>query len=326
MRVLLACDVKSRLAATAVIVMGGMNEREQAIAELAARQCGVVSARQLRNAGFGRGAISRRLRLGRLHRLHRGIYLVGHPVAPEGAAETAALLACGPGSVISHRSAARLWDLGIADASGGVEVTVIVGCDPRHRPGIRVHHVRRLDPRDVRRVHGLAVTAPARTLLDLAAVLPLDDFECAFAAAQGRGLVRDRDLADQLKRCGGRRGAKAFRLLVDRSRGQGLTRSEAERRLVRLLLAAELPEPKTNARLGRLEVDFLWSAQGVIVEVDGFKHHSGAVAFERDRDRDGALVAKGYAVTRITWHQLVARPEAVVARIAAALAVRSKTP
>jgi len=297
---------------------------ERIIAELAARQRGVVTSSQLRAAGFDHLAIRRRLRAGRLHRLHRGVYLVGHPVAPDGAAELAAVLACGAGSVVSHYTAARLWRLpAFLECADPIHVTV-PGRDARNRPGIVVHRVRALGPRDVRRVDGIPATSPARTLLDLASLLPLHDLELTLADARALGLVSNRDLSKVLERAGTGRGAGALRRLLELERSHGLSRSEAERRLFALIQAAGLPLPKKNARVGRLQVDFLWRREEVIVEVDGYAYHSSKRAFERDRKRDAQLEASGYTVIRVTWGHLTASPEAVVAWIAAALAVRSR--
>lgn len=296
---------------------------EGSIAGLAARQRGVVTAAQLHTAGFRRAAIKHRLSTGRLHRLHRGVYLVGHPVAPEGAAEMAALLACGRGSVISHRSAAKLWKLRAFIAwDRPVEVTV-PGRDPGGKPGLQVHCVAAFDRRDLRHAGNIPTTAPARTLLDLAAVLSFHDLEPSFADARARGLVLDRELTELLDRNRGRRGVRPLRRLFRLGQSGGLTRSEAERRLLALVRLAGLPAPEANALVRGFEVDFLWREQRVVLEVDGFAFHAGKGAFERDRARDATLVASGYTVTRVTWRQLVARPEAVIARIAAALAIRS---
>jgi very-short-patch-repair endonuclease len=296
---------------------------ENAIAKLAARQRGVVTATQLHAAGFDDAAIKRRCRAGRLHRLHRGVYLVGHAVAPAHAAEMAALLACEPGSVVSHRSAARLWGLpAFRDGSAPAEVTV-AGRNPGHKPGIVIYRARKLGRQDVRCVDGIPVTAPARTMLDLATVLSIDDLEAAYAEAHARVLLQPSDLMDLLDRNPRRRGREALRSLAALALGAGLTRSEAERRLRTLLRAAALPLPTANARVADFEVDFLWPDQKVIVEVDGYAFHAGRQSFERDRERDATLVARGYAVIRVTWRQLVGRRDAIVARIAAALALRS---
>lgn len=316
-------DTYSRLVYCSTLepaVMVTMNEN--VIAKLAARQRGIVTARQLNAVGFDRSAIRRRCRAGRLHRLHRGVYLVGHAAAPEGAMEMAALLACGPGSVISHGSAARLWGLtGFRERIAPVDVT-IAGRELQNRPGIRIHGSCTLGSRDVRRVAGMPATAPARTLLDLVVVLPFDDLELAFLDAKARGLLRDGDMTEARERNAGRRGANVFQRLIELDRESGLTRSEAERKLLALVHAAALPRPKANARIARLEVDFLWPEQKVVVEVDGYTFHAGARAFERDRERDAILAARGYVVLRVTWRQLVARREAVIARLAAALSLR----
>jgi very-short-patch-repair endonuclease len=296
---------------------------DNAIAALALRQRGVVSVRQLHAAGFDAAAIKRRCRAGRLHRMHRGVYLVGHAVAPERAVEIAAVLACQPNSVVSHRSAARLWGLpSLQSWRAPIELTII-GRDPGRKSGITLHRANALHPKDIRRVEGIPTTSPARTLVDLATVLTVDDLELAFIDARACGLLRLKDVADALQRHRGRRGASVLRGLLAAASGNGLTRSEAERRMLALIRTAALPAPKVNARVGAFEVDFLWPDQKVIVEVDGYAFHASQRSFERDRERDATLIARGYVALRVTWHQLVARRDSVIARIAAALAVRS---
>jgi very-short-patch-repair endonuclease len=289
---------------------------DAAIARIAARQYGVVTRGQLAAAGLGRGAIEHRVAECRLHRVHRGVYLVGHVVPPPFAREMAAVLACGDGAALSHHSAASMWSLPSLEAAG-VDVTV-AGRDPGDRPGIRVHRTRRLHPVDVRRCQRMSVTAPARTLLDLAAMVPIRDLERAVDEARVRRLVRPRQLLDVLERSPGRRGAGTLRRLLDGD--PALTRSEAETRLLTLLRAAGLPPTAVNARVGRYEVDFLWREQRLIVEVDGYAYHGTRAAFERDRARDADLQARGYRVMRVTWRQLVDEPEALIAHIAQALA------
>ena len=159
---------------------------------------------------------------------------------------------------------------------------------------------------------GVPVTTPLRTLRDLASTTTAGDLERAVEEAQVQRLVT----RDEVERLRGRAGAAA------RGREPSLTRSEAERRLLQLVRAAQLPAPRTNVRVGRHEVDLLWPDERVIVEVDGFAFHATRTAFERDRAKDRALQAAGYLVLRITWRQLVDEPEAVVAALAAALAQR----
>jgi very-short-patch-repair endonuclease len=298
-------------------------DENDAVVRLAVRQRGVVDSAQLHKAGFDRAMIKRCLRAGRLQRLHRGVFQVTAAGAAPRAVEMAALLACGPDrSVISHRSAARLWGLTLDQPEARVDVTV-AGGNPSCRPGIEIHRIAAMDRRDVRKVDGVPTTTPARTLLDLAAVLSFDDLEAAYAQARGRRLVRHADFPALLARNHGRRGAKALRRLLDFERDHGISRSQAERRFLALAHAAELPSPKVNTRVGGLEVDFTWPEQRVIDEVDGFAFHGDRLAFEHDRERDASLAALGYVVMRVTWQQLVAHREAVIARVASALAVRT---
>ncbi len=158
---------------------------------------------------------------------------------------------------------------------------------------------------------GIPITTPARTLLDLAPLLAQHDLDRAVEEAQVRGLVKPEALA------GAPHGALRRAARDDAS----MTRSEAEARLLALIRVADLPEPLTNARIEGFEVDVAWPEQRLIVEVDGFAFHSTRAAFERDRLRDQALQAAGWRVMRITWRQIAETAEAVVARIAAALAL-----
>jgi very-short-patch-repair endonuclease len=288
------------------------------IAVIAARQCGVVTRRQLRDAGIGPEAIKRRIRGGLLHPVHRGVYLVGHPVPPAGAREMAAVLACGPNAYVSHTAAAFLHELLSHPAQPAPVHVTVAERDCGRRPGIEVHRVQHLPPDEIGRLDGIPLTSPARTLIDLSATSHAG-LEQALAEAQVRRLVTAVQL---LQRAEGRSGAKRLRRLVGSQHGPALTRSEAERRMLTLIRKAALPSPKTNAQLNGYEVDFLWSESKLVVEVDGFAFHSTRAAFERDRARDAALVAAGYAVVRVTWRQLVEQPEAVVARVAAAIATR----
>lgn len=305
-------------ASDACHVMHAEATGDLAISRLAARQHGVVSRAQLTAAGLGRGSIAHRLTEGRLHRIHRGVYLVGHAAPAPLAREIAAVLACGEGAVLSHRAAGALWGL-IAAAIGDVDVTV-PGRNPGRRPGIRVHRPRRLDRRDVRRRYEIPVTTPARTLLDLAAVLSGREIERAVNEAQIRRLTHREELVAVVGRSSGRNGAVTLRAVLAEGARPAPTRSEAEDRLLALLRAAELPPTDVNARVGRHEVDLLWRRHRLIVEVDGYAYHAGRAAFERDRLRDAELQAAGYRVMRVTWRQLVYEPEALIARVAQALA------
>ncbi len=218
-------------------------------------------------------------------------------------------------------SAASLWRL-IAQGPGELDVTV-PGRDPGRKPGIRIHCVTKLDPRDVRRLKGIPITTPARTILDLAAVVPSRELERALAEASARRLVRRSELLSLIARVGPRPGVPALRAMLELGSTPALTRSEAEERFLALVRAAELPPPEANVRIGPHEVDFLWPDQRLVVEIDGFQYHSSRATFERDRRRDADLAAQGYRVIRVTWRLMVDRPEAAVARIAAALGARA---
>jgi very-short-patch-repair endonuclease len=280
---------------------------DRAVAALAGRQHGVVSSAQLLAAGLGKRAVAHRVTHGRLVRLHRGVYQVGPVPAPRGA-EMAAVLACGAGTRLSHHTAGDLW--GFRPHAGDIHVTV-PGEARRLRPGLQIHRALSLDAA----VHdGLPLTTPARTLLDLARCLPQHQLDRAVEQAQLMNLVSRGELEALL---GNQRGSRALcRALHDEPT---LTRSEAERRLLELVRAARLPRPGTNVRLLGFEVDLLWPAQRLVVEVDGFAFHSSRAAFERDRRRDTALQAARYRVVRLTWRQITLEPHAVVAQLATLL-------
>jgi hypothetical protein len=212
---------------------------------------------------------------------------VGHEVPVPGAHELAAVLACGEEAVVSHRSAAALWGL-TRSSPAEVDISVVArGCRPRQ--GLRIHRLERLDSRDRSVKNGIPVTSPSRTLVDVGAVVTAEELEAGLAEARVQRLVTDRQLTDALSRAGNRAGVGAVRAALRRQGGPTFTRSEAERRLLRLIRAAGLPTPQTNARVAGFEVDFLWPDARVIVEVDGFAFHGHRSAFERDRRRDMAF-------------------------------------
>jgi very-short-patch-repair endonuclease len=290
---------------------------DAAAAEIAARQDGAVSTAQLVAVGLSRRAIAHRVSTGRLQRVHRGVYLLG-PVRGPRAAEWAAILACGPRAVLSHRTALALWGLGDGPPDGDVEITH--PRSGRDHDGVRRRRSERIDDRDRAVLHDLPVTSPTRTLLDLASSMRRWELERLIEEAQLRHLAGRDDLYAALERGRGRTGAPAFRAALAREDEPKLTRSQAERRLLDLIRAARLPGPETNVSLARYEVDFLWREQRLVVEVDGFAYHSSRAAFERDRLRDAELQAMGYRILRVTWRRLVDEPEALLAQIATLLA------
>jgi very-short-patch-repair endonuclease/predicted transcriptional regulator of viral defense system len=278
--------------------------RQRELMALAARRHGVVTVEDLAAAGVGPRGIARRVADGRLRRLHRGVFLVGPLIGPL-TYEMAAAIACGPGAALSHRSAAALWRIRPA-WHGPIEITV-AGSQPRSRRGITVHRSRSLE---ATRRQGVPVTTPARTLLDIAALISERDLARAVEEAQVLRLVTPRALMGQVGR--GRPGAASLRAAVHAQFEPSLTRSEAEALLLELVRGAGLPAPETNARLLGHEVDFLWRGAKLVVEVDGFAYHSTREAFERDRRRDARLQAAGYRVVRFTYRQIVSEPGAVI--------------
>ncbi len=284
------------------------------IAALAGRQHGVVARGQLLRLGLTRKVIERRIAAGSLIPIHRGVYMVGHRAAPPLAPEMGAVLAHRGRAAASHLSAGAVLEL----TSRPTVVHVTVPHGARSRRGIVVH-CSPLDPTEVRRHQRIPVTSPARTLLDLAAILEPDDFERAAAEAWSRRIVRRQELEDQLTRSPHRRGAPALRALLALDRDPARTRSRAERLLLRLIRDARLPEPETNQYVGPHEVDCLWRAQRLVVEFDSWSFHSSRRAFERDRRKDAALLALGYRVLRLTWRRLTGEPQAVVALLNRAL-------
>jgi Protein of unknown function (DUF559) len=272
-----------------------------AVAEVAGRQWGVVSVVQLLAVGLTWAGVVRRVRAGRLRRVHRGVYAVGHRVLRRGGCWMAAVLACGEGAVLSHRSAAAHWEL-LGSAAALIDVTAPA---TRHGlPGIRLHRSRFLDARDSTTLHGIAITTVPRTLLDLAATVPPHRLERALAQAQRLRLYDQRAITDLLARSNGHRGTAALATATCREDPKW-TRSELESWFLTLVRDAGLPEPLVNASLAApdhppLEVDFHWPTHRLVVELDGWETHRTRAAFEQDRTRDAALTAAGWRVVRFT--------------------------
>ncbi len=285
------------------------------LAALATGQGGNVTRRQLLDAGLSSTAIATRVRRGDLHRRHHAVYGLGHQAPVVHGAEFAAVLACGEGAVVSHESAAAVWCPQQLEAPSEVTLTVV---RRKVRPrGITVHRVGHLDHHDIRHLDGLAVTSPARTVLDLAAINH-SSREAVFAEMLARRMVNESQLEAALKRAGRRRGASLVRALIGANQ-QGFTRSKAERRLRRLCRTARLPAPVANVKVAGYEVDLVWPEQRLVVEFDSFQFHGHRAAFERDRRKDQVLMTAGYRVVRVTWRQLIDEPLTVLVVIAGAL-------
>jgi len=303
----------SRASASATPTPSQRIVRERALSALASRQWGIVSRRQLTALGFGDDAIWRRVRDGRLHRVHQGIYSVGHAVVGRQGRWLAAVLACGDGAALSHRSGAHLWEL--RSSSPARPEVSRDGGGRRSRPGLLLYQPDRPLAGEVTLRSGIPVTTVERTLADLAGVLAPRSLERTIARAEAMRLL---DVPTLLDAVAHRPGAPAVRrILADWV--PSLTRSELEDRMLDLLDAAGLPRPEVNARVGRFEVDLVWRAARLVAETDGHAFHGSRRQVERDRHRDAVLTAAGYRVLRFTWKQVVDRPDEVVRAVATAL-------
>jgi hypothetical protein len=287
-----------------------------AIARIATQQHGVITAKQLATMGLGRPAITERVGSGRLHRIHRGVYAVGHRGLSWHGRWMAAVLACGEGAVLSHGSAASLWGL-LKPIEGPIHVSVPSTSGRKRRRGIHIHRCPSLltpspaepspSPSYPRQAGGrrgrllvthrdnIPVTCVSRTIEDLR------------ASSLPEYLVRRAIRQAELK------GMKLEGIETDR------TRSDLEAAFLALFAAHGIPAPEVNPRLGRHEVDFLWRKEKLIVEADTFTYHRGSISFEDDHERDLYLRQRGYAIHRFTDKQLESEPERIAADIRGAL-------
>jgi Protein of unknown function (DUF559)/Transcriptional regulator, AbiEi antitoxin len=303
---------------------------QQRVADVATAQGGAVSLDQLRDAGVSTRNASHQSSDGKLHRIHRGVYTVGHRSISRYTHLRAALIACGEGAVVSHGTAAafhRLWD----EWPALIDVTVPVEAG-RKIDGVRCRRCRYPEPDEVEDRYGVSVTTVARTLVDLAGIVGVGTLR----KTVGRAAIRRKldvqavDIAiDSAKR---RRGLKALeRALVPYHTKDGKVpdvRSDFEALVLPELVELGLARPECNVRLHlngeRFIVDFLWDEARVIVETDGRETHETPTAFQDDRRRDQFLVAAGYRVLRVTWNQVHGEREAVLRRIEQALGARSR--
>ena len=297
-------------------VTGGT--QQERVAAIASRQRGRVARRQLVAAGVSGKQIDRMVASGHLIKLHRGVYAVGYLAEVALARETAALLAC-DGSVLSHRSAARVWELLPEAPDRPIELTVT---QPRRsREDIIVHRSSKLTRLDRRVRDLLPLTSPARTILDLAAALTTRETERALDEALTLRLVTIAEIRAALGRYAGHHGTGALAALLDHRLLPGLTRSRAEALFLEIVRAAGLPEPETGLRSCGYQIDFLWRRERVVFEIDGYPYHSTKTAFERDRRKDAALKQAGLDANRVSAQQVQRESLAVAAYVAARLAL-----
>jgi very-short-patch-repair endonuclease len=277
---------------------------------LAENQHGVISSDQLRKVGYTPQAIYHRIKTGRLHPLHRGVYAVGRANVTEHGRWMAAVLTCGERVVISHSSAAALWRIG-TEQRGLVELS-LPSLSRRQRPGLRIHQRPALQDRDLTREHGIPVTTPVQTLIDMALRLDRGGIERAINEADKYNLVHPPGLREALDARTGEPGAAKLRFVLDR-RTFRLTKEELERRFLPLAREAGLPTPLTGQWVNEFEVDFFWPDLGLVVETDGLRYHRTPAEQARDRLRDQAHTAAGLTPLRFTHEQVRYEPAPVLA-------------
>jgi predicted transcriptional regulator of viral defense system len=284
------------------------------VRDVAERQWGVISRSQLLACGLSEARVARWIETGRLQRIHPSVYAFGHRALKIEGMLQAALLYAGPRAVLSHTTAAWWWQLIPAEPA-----RIHVSSADRHRSlrNVRVHRPRR--PQRV--LHrGLPVTTVARTMLDLAAVLPFPQLRRAVAEAEYLRLLDLRKVEQILGR--GRPGSSALRrALEDFNPDLALTLSVLEERFIELCESNGIPLPEVNEKVQGFTVDALWRERNLIVELDGHRAHATPTAIERDRHRELALRASGYRVLRYTWKQVTSQPDLVASDLRRALGI-----
>ncbi len=259
--------------------------------------------------------------------MHAGVYsLMPAGVEVPHQRETAAVLAIGNPVALCGLTAAALWRLGL-HTEAGEPVHVIV---PAHRdacrPGLKVHRARGLIRRDIRRIQGLPVTSPERTLLDIATFDTLSErrLERALDEALALRITSVSKLTTVLAASRGRRGRARLAGLLAGREGSTVTRSEAEERFLALIRAAGLPTPQMQAAIAGFAVDAYWPQARFVVEIDGYQWHTVLSNFHRDRRKDRALQRLGIQVSRVTWGQMEGEAIQLIAEIATTLALRMR--
>jgi very-short-patch-repair endonuclease len=257
----------------------------------------VVKVGQLRAAGLSNSAIAKRARAGRLHRIHRGVYAVGHASLTYRGRCLAAILAFELAAVVSHRSAAALWEL-LPPVAGPIHLSIPSDSGLARRKGLRIHRRPSLAANSIGSRYAIPVTTVAQTIADLRTEVP---------AAQLRRATRQAEVL-------------GFRTGIEEAGDR--TRSELEHLFLRLCRRQGLAPPEINVRVGSHLVDFLWRKRRLIVETDGYRFHRGQAAFEDDRQRDLELRGLGYDVLRFTYKQVTDHPKDVARLLKKELANR----
>jgi predicted transcriptional regulator of viral defense system len=304
------------------VVLRGDLPRDAAIVAFARTRHGVITTAELAAFGLGTDAVTKRARSGRLFRQHRGVYSVGRPDLTPAGHRMAAVLACGPKAVLSHRSSAAQHGLLTDDRP--IEDITIPGRRSRPRRNIRVHSSTTLTAPDTTTVDAIPCTSVARTLVDLGDHEPPRLVERALDQAETHGAFDLTAIEDVLRRLGPRRATTVLRRLLAELGEPTLTDRELEELFLCLVRQAGLPEPAGNAWIigagWAYKADFLWRGERLVVETDSRAHHSSRRAFEHDRLCDQRLTLAGYTVVRFTWRQLTRDPAGVAETLAALLA------
>lgn len=272
---------------------------------LVGKQHGVVARRQLLELGFTPSAIEHRLKTGRLYPAVQGVYLVGWPRPTAERRWMVAVLACGEGAVLSHRSAAALWGFG-TEKRNRIEVSVRRHCTLR-RPGIGIRARPKLASNELTSHRGIPVTQPVQTLIDLATEATSRELERGVNEADKRELADPETLRIALDRHAGEPGVRPLRHLLDRHTFR-LSDDELELLFRPLATAAGLPTPLTKQSLNGFEVDFFWPDLGLVVETDGLRYHRTASTQTRDALRDQTHTAAGFTPLRFSHHQVKYEP------------------
>ena len=287
-------------------------------------QDGVIATRQLTACGIGSDAITVRVRRGGLHPVFRGVYAAGHAALTPTGLFTAAVLACGDGTVLSHHAAAAYH--GMLKWHGGAVDVIVPRSAGRKIEGIRAHRTT-LDERDVWTRRALRVTSPARTILDVAAAKPFKPLRRMVRQALAEQKVNVRQLVDILHRNPRHRGAAKLRAVI--AAGPVPTRSDLEDLALDLLDSAAIARPEVNPRLnldGRdIRPDLLFRRLALVIELDSRRWHHDPLTQRDDADKQAILEAHGHRVLRITWRQIVDDPRQTLRRIRAALAAAASS-
>lgn len=296
---------------------------DDAIAELATLQHGIASRPQLLELGVSGRSIDHRLGVGRLRRLHAGVYAVGHESIGLSGFALAAVLSATPGAAASHATAVALWSLGEAP---GLPVHVTATEARARRRGVVIHRSV-LPPEEVAIVDGIPVTSVARTILDESGARSDRSLRRLIKQAEFAELVDSEALAEILERYPRRRGRRALaRIVAGYILDAGVTRSELEDRFLAFCASRGLPLPETNVEIEvadrTLEVDCVWRKARLIVELDSRRAHHTDTAFEDDRARDRALIAARWIPMRVTWAHLHRDPDTLERDIRDALDAR----